>query len=173
MWESSSCSPQLDQSHRFKAHFFKILVLVGAIGPKLLILPWCWWWAGWHWSVTLNRGSMSRFGGNRGGGCGLGLAWIYQALAEGALWPWTGTKGRLWHIRWSRGSQFGTQGVGRGAAPLSLPPQVQLGPSLPTVVSDSTCVCGKLAQGRWKTLTSRARLQHSGPRAGEHLEPSR
>ena len=33
---------------------------------RLMILRWCWWWAGWHWSVALTLGGMSRFEENRG-----------------------------------------------------------------------------------------------------------
>ena len=33
---------------------------------KLLILRWCWWWAGWHWSAALNMGGVSSSEANQG-----------------------------------------------------------------------------------------------------------
>ena len=49
------------------AHYYvaRDLVVVGWVA-LLVFLPWCWWWAGWHWSVTQNLGGVSRFEANRG-----------------------------------------------------------------------------------------------------------
>ena len=31
---------------------------MGAYLATLLVLRWCWWWAGWHWGATLKLGGM-------------------------------------------------------------------------------------------------------------------
>ena len=49
----------------------KVHTTIGAVVRqwwlKLLILPWCWWWAGWLWSVELNLGGMRISEANQGG----------------------------------------------------------------------------------------------------------
>ena len=66
---NGSSAPVGALGHPVKGNANLPVLLVGwaaKLLAKMLILSWCWWWAGRHWRLTMNPGGMRRFEENHG-----------------------------------------------------------------------------------------------------------